>query len=168
MHGVVGQFIWDAFGDTAADVVELVRSIWNRDVKGTGLSGGAILLPGVSAGGLKRITGHADELAQASRKVKAVNLPSWRKIGIDMDEVLSGHTVSGDRAVQSGIKDLFPDSMNPSQIEKAIRQAYRHGEKILTQGDRVKMRGPFGDTGGVVEMWVNTETKIIETAYPKF
>ncbi|MCP4347874.1 MAG: hypothetical protein GY795_20415 [Desulfobacterales bacterium] len=52
---------------------------------------------------------------------KAVNLPSWKKIGIDMEEVISGHTVSGSRAVQSGIKDSFPEYMSPKQIEKAVR-----------------------------------------------
>ena len=56
--------------------------------------------------------------------------------------------------------------MTKNQIEKAIKNAYKNGERIKTQGDRVKIQG-ISD-GMLIEMWVNTKTKIIETAYPKF
>jgi hypothetical protein len=85
---------------------------------------------------------------------KPVNLPSWKKVAIDMEEVISGHTSSGYRAIQSGRKDLFPDYMTRDQIERAIRQAYRNGEKVLSQGDRILVRGPFDDEkkkGSVLE-----------------
>jgi uncharacterized protein RhaS with RHS repeats len=101
-------------------------------------------------------------------KSKSVNLPSWKKVEIDMDHILSGHTSTGSRAVQSanagGGKDLF-GNMTPAQIEKAIRGAYRVCEKVMTQGDRVLVRGQYGDM--TIEMWVNKATNIIETAYPK-
>jgi hypothetical protein len=54
--------------------------------------------------------------------------------------------------------------MNESQVEKTIREAYKNGSKVQTQGDRVLVRGEAN--GVTVEMWVNTETKVIETAYP--
>jgi len=96
---------------------------------------------------------------------KAINLPSVRKIAIDMDHVLSGHTSAGTRAMQSGEKDLFPDAMNAQQVEMAIKQAYANGKKVQTQGERTLIQGT-SKNGLKIEMWVNTETKTVETAYP--
>ncbi|WP_379147446.1 polymorphic toxin-type HINT domain-containing protein [Paenibacillus sp. sgz500992] len=97
---------------------------------------------------------------------KPINLPSYKSIEIDMDHIISGHTKGGSRATQSKIKDLFPDNMNNSQIEKAVRDAYSNSSKLQTQGDRVLVRGQ--SNGLTIEMWVNTSTKAIETAYPVF
>lgn len=83
-----------------------------------------------------------------------------------MKHIMSGYSSSGGRAFQSGAKDLFASNMSQKQIENAIRNAYQHGKKIQTQGDRVKVQGESG--GLTIEMWVNTKTKIIETAYPKY
>lgn len=60
----------------------------------------------------------------------------------------------------SSRKSTFSENMTKSQVEKAVRQAYRYGKRIKTQGDRVLVRG------NNVEIWVNTKTKTIETAYP--
>lgn len=101
--------------------------------------------------------------AIASRS-KPVNLPSYKKVQIDMEHIISGHTVGGSRAKQSGGKTIFPSNMSDSQIEKTVRDAYKNGKKVQTQGDRVLVRG---EANGVkVEMWVNTKTNTIETAYP--
>ena len=54
--------------------------------------------------------------------------------------------------------------MNPEAVEDAVRQAYRFGEKIESQGERVRIQGYFGKLR--IEMWVNRSTKTIETAYP--
>jgi RHS repeat-associated protein len=99
--------------------------------------------------------------ATALRALKAVNLPAWRKVGIDMAHVLERHTVEG--ALSAG-RTTFPQLMNGRGIERAIRQAYRYGTKIGAQGDRVLMRGESG--GLTIEMWVNRATQTIETAYP--
>ncbi|MNC77042.1 hypothetical protein D3C75_1288950 [compost metagenome] len=56
--------------------------------------------------------------------------------------------------------------MNNSQIEKTVRDAYKNSSKLQTQGDRVLVRGQ--SNGLTIEMWVNTKTKTIETAYPVF
>jgi hypothetical protein len=97
---------------------------------------------------------------------KAVNLPGVKKIVVDMDHILSGHTSDGMRALQSGQKDLFPGSMSPEQIEKAVKEAYSTAQKIGTKGDRIVLQGTSKD-GLKIEMYLNPETKTIETAYPK-
>jgi len=99
---------------------------------------------------------------EAARRVKPVNLPSWKKVAVHMQHVLSGHTAGGSRV--SSLKDLFPENMNATQIERAVRQAYRFGERVATQGDRVLVRGSAA--GMQIQMWVNTVTEAIETAYP--
>jgi hypothetical protein len=96
-------------------------------------------------------------------------MPSWRKVTIDMEEVASGHMQGGWRLSAGNRKDIFPSNMTQAQVEKAIRNAYRHGEALKSQGingERVFVSGPFGS--GRIEMWVNKETKIIESAWPKF
>lgn len=98
---------------------------------------------------------------------RRVNMPAWKKVIIDMDEVASGHMVGGRRLAPGNKKDVFPAGMTENQVENAIRYAYRYGEILQSQGaDRVFVRGPFGS--GSIEMWVNRATKTIETAWPKF
>jgi len=99
-------------------------------------------------------------------KGKPINLPSWRNIAIDIEHVASGHMADGSRTILGGNKDLFPEYMSAEQVERAIRTAYRFGEKIKSQGDNVLIRGECD--GLTIEMWVNKVTKIIETAYPKY
>ncbi|WP_071882822.1 EndoU domain-containing protein [Chania multitudinisentens] len=75
------------------------------------------------------------------------------------------HTSTGRIARQSGIKDLFPESISPTQIENAVKEAYSNIKVRRSQGDRVLGTGVAG--GMIIEMWVNKATKVIETAYPK-
>lgn len=97
-----------------------------------------------------------------AKATKALNLPAWRRVSIDMDHIASGHMAGGSRV--SSLKTLFSERLSTSQIEKAVRQAYRYGERVATQGERVMVRGEYGGTR--IEMWVNTQTRTIETAYP--
>lgn len=60
----------------------------------------------------------------------------------------------------SSLKTMFPDNLSEKQVENLVREAYRNSKKIKTQGERVLLRG------NNIEMWVNTQTKTIETAYP--
>ena len=99
-------------------------------------------------------------------RLKPVSLPAWRTIRIDMQHVASGHIAGGARIGLGSAKSLFPANMSESQIERTIREAYKYGEKIDTQGDRVLVRGQSG--GLTIEMWVNKSSRTIETAYPKF
>ena len=98
---------------------------------------------------------------QAARAIKAANLPAWRKVSIDMAHVLERHTGSG--ALAAG-RTTFPELMSEKGIEQAIREAYRYGTKVGTQGERVLVRGTSNEL--TIEMWVNRATGQIETAYP--
>jgi hypothetical protein len=93
---------------------------------------------------------------------KPVNLPSWRKVGIDLDHVLSGHMRGGNRV--SSLKTLFPADMTRGNIASEIRSAYRNAKRLKTQGPRVLVRGRGKRLE--LEMWVNLDERIIETAYP--
>ncbi len=94
---------------------------------------------------------------------KPVNLPSHKKIKVNIDHILNNHTVNGQGGPQ---KDKFPFWMKAKLIESIVRNAYKNGDKVKSQGDNIFMRGPgFGDS--IIEMWVNKITKTIETAWPK-
>jgi hypothetical protein len=47
------------------------------------------------------------------------------------------------------------------------REAYRYGEKLGSQGERVFMEGDT-EAGMTIQMWVNRATKTIETACPEW
>lgn len=49
-------------------------------------------------------------------------------------------------------------------MKKAVREAYSNVKVVETQGDRVLGRGTSGNMS--IEMWINKQTKEIETAYP--
>ena len=89
---------------------------------------------------------------------KSVNLPAWKNILIDTEHIISGHVRGGSRV--SSLKTIFPDNLSEKQIENLVREAYRNSKKIKTQGERILLRG------NKIEMWLNTQTKTIETAYP--
>ena len=59
---------------------------------------------------------------------------------------------------------LFNSSWSQSTVESAIKEAYESAKKIETQGDRVRLHGT--GSGQKIEMWLNTKSKTIETAYP--
>ena len=106
--------------------------------------------------------GKSEVLVHNVCPLKPVNLPAWKKVSIDMEHISSGHMVGGSRVSPS--KDLFPDSMTAAHVESTVRQAYRYSSRIATQGDRVLVRGSAN--GLTIEMWVNRQTRTIETAYP--
>ena len=118
----------------------------------------------VGGAAMAAILGWRGGALPAPRPFKSINLPAWRTIKIDIDHIASGHMSGGSRV--SSLKTLFPSHMTKGQIEKVVREAYRHGEKISAQGEKVLVRGEAG--GLKIEMWVNRTTKTIETAYPIF
>lgn len=61
-------------------------------------------------------------------------------------------------------KTLFPENMSHKDIEKAVREAYSNVKIIKSQRDRVLGRGTSGNMS--IEMWINKQTKKVETAYP--
>ncbi|MCG7882350.1 MAG: EndoU domain-containing protein [Candidatus Thiodiazotropha endolucinida] len=126
------------------------------DLLGLSRNGGLINYPVLPGGGGR---GGASNIG----RTKPVNLPSTRRVTVDMPHVQSGHMNGGSRV--SPNKTLFPQNMNPNQVERAIKDAYSQCKRVDTQGDRVKVRGTSND-GLPIEMWVNTRTRVIETAYP--
>lgn len=135
---------------------------------GTGCLGKTNSSVGAAAAAIFALTGGGGEGPGGGARgevAKPVNLPGWRKVDVDMDHVLDRHTAAGKTYKQSGIKTKFPDYMSPGEIESTIRQAYRSSSVAgRSQGDRVFLRGSAN--GLDVEMWVNKETGMIETAYP--
>jgi len=94
---------------------------------------------------------------------KAPNLPAWRRITINMRHIMERH-VPG--ALYAEGRTVFPAYMNEKAIERAVREAYRFGRRVGGQGERVIVQGQAA--GMTIEMWVNTATNMIETAYPLF
>ncbi|WP_286863396.1 RHS repeat domain-containing protein [Sphingobacterium sp. UBA7625] len=93
-------------------------------------------------------------------------LPSWKKMSVDVEHVLSGHVKGGSRV--SPLKTLFPETMSKETVIKTIRDAYKNVHtKLETQGDRMLLRGTASN-GLEIEMWINKATKIIETGYPVY
>lgn len=90
-----------------------------------------------------------------------VDLPSAKRISVDIDHIARGHMVGGN----TGNKDLFPEGWTRDQVKRAVLQAYSNSPKrVYTQGPRVLLEGKAD--GLTIEMWVNVEEKTIETAYP--
>lgn len=101
---------------------------------------------------------------------KAVNLPSWDKLTVDMEHITSGHKVGGSRLNTSnkmgGAKDVFPEWMTDKQILSAIKEAYKNAKKIKTQVDGngdtiIKLLGQTKELN--IEIYVNTSKNIINT-----
>jgi len=97
-------------------------------------------------------------------KVKRINLPAWKKVGVAMKHIASGHMAGGNRV--SSIKTLFPQHMTEEEVKAAVLAAYRNSKKAATQGNRVLLRGQCEKLE--IDMWLNLETKTIETAYPVY
>ncbi|MBX3387811.1 MAG: hypothetical protein KF768_14690, partial [Phycisphaeraceae bacterium] len=96
-------------------------------------------------------------VARASR---AVNLPGWRKLTVDMVHIAERH-MDGGRLIAG--RDVFT-GMSERGVMAAIRQAYGNATIVSVQNERLLLRG-ISKTGVVVEMWLNRATRTIETAY---
>lgn len=111
-------------------------------------------------------------LSGSVEKVKAVNLPSWNKLKVEMEHILSGHRKGGGRLAQSieagGTKDIFPEWLSDKQILKAIETAYGNAKKVETQtrfnGEKIAVL--VGEADNMkIKMYVNLTTKTLETAF---
>jgi RHS repeat-associated protein len=117
----------------------------------------AIPVEGQIAAGGKILAG-AGFAAWTSR---AVHLPGWNKLTINMTHIAERHMVGGPftagRSVFIGL--------NERGVEAAIRQAYGTAQIVKAQGDRVLLLGST-KTGMNVEIWLNRVSNTVETAYP--
>ena len=106
---------------------------------------------------------------------KAINLPAWEKLTVDIEHILSGHKAGGSRLVNSirdgKGKDVFPERMTDKQILSSIKEAYGNAKKIGTQdtqeGKIIELIGHSKD-GMKIKMYINTTTKTLDTAFPQF
>jgi Pretoxin HINT domain len=89
----------------------------------------------------------------------------------DWEHIFDRHSEWGETARKSGIKDIFY-GLNENEIKKTVKNAWQNRQKIKTQVDdikgetRIKYQGVDETTGYVVEMWLNQNTRTLESAYP--
>jgi RHS repeat-associated protein len=149
------QAVLDSYGKPAEIVLNEIKNVDTQNSQCT------------SGGGIGRIAACASVLAAVAPvpalKVKAVNLPAWRKVTIDIEHIASGHMLGGSRV--SPAKTLFPPWMDERNVEAAVRQAYRFAGLVERQGENIRLIGQAGALK--IEMWLNTVSNTIR-AYPKW
>jgi hypothetical protein len=99
--------------------------------------------------------------AATTSGLKAINLPGWKKVTVDMVHIAERHMTGG--ALTEG-RSVFV-GLNERGVMAAIQQAYGSATTIAVQGERILLQGTT-KTGMAVQMWLNKATNIIETAYP--
>ena len=106
-----------------------------------------------------------------NKKGKPVNVPSSRKITLDLPHILSGHGAGGNRGGPN--KDRFPSWMTSSIIERAVMEAYKNAEKVgpmqysWNDGIECVRQAFIGNWNGMtIKFWLNITKKIIESAWP--
>ena len=103
----------------------------------------------------------ATRIAQAAKVTRAINLPGWKNLTVDMTHIAERHMTGG--PFTQG-RTIFAN-LNEQGVMAAIKQAYGSATTVAVQGDRVLLSGTT-KAGMIVEMWLNKATKVIETAYP--
>jgi hypothetical protein len=99
--------------------------------------------------------------------------PAWHKVTLDMEHVLSGHRSYGARYLQAlkdgKIKDIWPDNVSDRFIKNSIRTAFGNARIINTNPghSRVLLEG-HSKAGTRIQMWYESSTKTITSAWPKF
>jgi hypothetical protein len=108
----------------------------------------------------------SSKLPEKASSTKAINLPAFKKMKIDIDHAASGHLTDGYRAMCKGSKkSLFSEGTTREQLEKIIEHVYKNCKKVRTQAEgKIVVIGEH--EGQKIKMHINTEDKIIETAYP--
>ena len=87
------------------------------------------------------------------------------------EHIIDRHSEWGKTAKQSGIKDVFY-GLNENEIKRAVKNAWKNREKIktqvepLTEEKNIKYRGEDPESGYVIEIWLNEDTRTVTTAYP--
>jgi RHS repeat-associated protein len=141
------------------------RDTWRPDPLG-GFGGGAQV-------DIPNHTGHstADTIDLAQYIFEAeFREPSAKSF--DWFHIINNHGSQGKVALQSGKKDIFWGLTDP-QIKRAVLNAWKDREKIETQDNldtgerRIRYQGTDIESGYIIEMWYNQNTKEVETAYPK-
>lgn len=87
--------------------------------------------------------------------------------GTDWEHIFDRHWEGGATARQRTTGTIF-GTLSKTDIKKVVDQAWEQRKKVQTQDNRIKYQAEvkMREWNGVVEMWFNTETQILETAYP--
>jgi len=95
-------------------------------------------------------------------------LPSFGKLSIRWNHILSGHTPGGSRNI-NGDKSLF--YLAKYEIYKAIYEAYTNGQVVKVEAGKnikVLVEGYSNTYNLMIRIWINLTKDIIETAYPSY
>ncbi len=87
--------------------------------------------------------------------------------GTDWDHIFEGHW-HGSPPIVRGANDIF-GALEKGEIKQVVDLAWSLRKKVQTQGERIRYIAQVDSRlwKGPIEMWFNTTTKILETAYPK-
>lgn len=85
----------------------------------------------------------------------------------DWEHIFERHWHGGRIAQHRATGDIF-GSLSKADIKKVVDQAWEQRKRYRTQGERILYRADINtrEWNGTVEMWFNTNTKMLETAYP--
>jgi hypothetical protein len=98
----------------------------------------------------------------AAGSTKPIGLPAWKGVSVDVEHILERHTKAG--RFWSPSRTNFPEMMSEQAIIGAIKEAYKSGAKMGTNGERIYLEGTGG--GIRIGIWYNAATRTIETAFP--
>jgi RHS repeat-associated protein len=94
------------------------------------------------------------------------DIPSWGKIAVDWVHIFDRHMHTGATAIRQLEKTRFPINMSERAIKSAIKEAWGNAQKVgFDDQSGIKLIGTGG--GMQIEMWFNTATNTITTAYQK-
>jgi hypothetical protein len=91
--------------------------------------------------------------SQGGAVAMPVNRPPWRKLTVHWDHIAERHIQGG---AFTNARTVF-GQVDLAHVKQIVKGAYQNAKKIATQG---------ASHGWTVEMWLNVETKVLETAYP--
>lgn len=103
-----------------------------------------------------------------------VSTPSPKDIKVRIGHIIDNHTLGGSGFRTStranGNKTAFPERMTPQDIDRAVREAYSNSREVRSPRESPdgKIRLLEGDSGDLtIQMFYNSTTKEIESAFPK-
>jgi RHS repeat-associated protein len=116
-------------------------------------------------------TGRSTDVVDLAQHVFEAQFRGPAAKSFDWDHILDRHSSWGKTAQLSGKKTIFEGLTEP-QIKRTVMNAWKDREKVEIQDDfitgerRIRYRGLDTETGYEVEMWLNQNSKRVETAYP--
>ncbi len=110
-----------------------------------------------------RIVFHSSSENSGNSGKQPADLPSHKKVSYEWEHIYEGHWEETPEKIRG--KNTVFWGLTKEQIQKVVKGAYKNvDQKLKTQGERILVRGKFEKW--TVEMWINKDTKIVETAYP--